>query len=636
MASCGARAFRRVSVVVIAALTTTTLLAGAAARAGAAPNLGAVSVTLATVARGLSSPVAIAWRAGDARMYVVEQDGRVRIVNTNGTLVPQPVLTVAVAGGNEQGLLGLTFSANGTKLYVDYTDPSGTINIVEYTMAGDVGTAPRTLLTIPHPTYDNHNGGNIIFGPDGDLYIGTGDGGGSGDPNHNAQNLDSLLGKILRINPAPSGGLPYTIPGDNPFANTSGRRGEIWMYGLRNPWRFSFDVARDLWIGDVGQDLYEEVDVAGPGEKGINWGWPLREGFHAFDGAKPPGARDPLFEVSHSNGSCAIVGGFVYRGSAIPNLNGAYVYGDDCHPPLVGVAASGGRVISQVNLGPNVESLTTFGQDPHGELYAVSRTGVVFKLVFKPVSKPPPPARPVGYWIASGDGRVWGYHGAVSCNSARPTAVVPVIGLAGNATGYRTVALNGGVTTCREPFYGSMAGHHLYQAVRAIAATPTGRGYWLVATDGGIFSFGDAAFRGSTGNIRLNQPIVGMARTPSGRGYWLVASDGGIFAFGDAAFRGSTGNLRLDRPIVGMAPTRSGRGYWLVASDGGIFSFGDARFFGSLGGRPLPATLTGMAATPSGNGYWLVAANGSLYTFGDAHNFGSPVGARYIIAIAHN
>ena len=607
-------------------VTATALLAGVPAPASAAPNLNTAAVALATVTSGLSNPVALAWRAGDARMYVAEKRGDVRIVNTNGTLVAQPVLTVAVASGNEQGLLGLTFSANGSKLYVDYIDPTGTINIVEYTMSGSVATTHRTLLKIAHPTYSNHNGGNIILGPDGDLYIGVGDGGGAGDPNHNAQNLDSMLGKILRINPTPSGGLQYTVPADNPFAHMSGRLGEIWMYGLRNPWRFSFDAAHDLWIGDVGQNVFEEVDVAGPGQRGTNWGWPLREGFHAFAGAKPAGAQDPLLEVSHANGSCAIVGGFVYRGNAIANLKGAYIYGDDCHAPIVGVVAGGGHVVSQQNLGPSVGALSTFGEDPHGELYAASLDGRVFKLV--------PGGRPAGYWIASGDGRVWGYHGAVSCNATRPNAIVPVIGIAGSPTGYRTVGLDGGVTTCREPFYGSMSGHHLNQAVRGIAATPTDHGYWLVASDGGIFSFGDARFHGSTGNLRLNKPVVGMAATPSGRGYWFVASDGGIFSFGDAGFHGSTGNLRLNKPVVGMARTRSGHGYWLVASDGGIFTFGDARFFGSGGGRALPAPITGMAPTPSGNGYWLIGLNGSLYAFGDANNYGSPVGAPHVIAMA--
>jgi uncharacterized protein YkwD len=172
-------------------------------------------------------------------------------------------------------------------------------------------------------------------------------------------------------------------------------------------------------------------------------------------------------------------------------------------------------------------------------------------------------------------------------------------------------------------YLGSANGIGLKQPIVGMAATPTGRGYWLVASDGGVFSFGDAHFYGSTGSRHLNQPIVGMAATRSGRGYWLVAADGGIFSFGNARFHGSTGNRRLNRPIVGMRATPSGRGYWLVASDGGIFTFGDARFHGSTGGHPLNQSIVGMAATPSGQGYWLVAGDGGIFTFGNARFRGS-------------
>jgi uncharacterized protein YkwD len=175
-----------------------------------------------------------------------------------------------------------------------------------------------------------------------------------------------------------------------------------------------------------------------------------------------------------------------------------------------------------------------------------------------------------------------------------------------------------GATASGTRYLGSAKDLGLRQPIVGMAATPTGRGYWLVAADGGVFSFGDARFYGSTGGRRINQPIVGMAATRSGRGYWLVAADGGIFSFGDARFRGSTGNRVLNRPIVDMRATPSGRGYWLVASDGGIFTFGDARFFGSTGGRPLNQAIVGMAATPTGRGYWLVAADGGIFTFGNA------------------
>jgi hypothetical protein len=193
--------------------------------------------------------------------------------------------------------------------------------------------------------------------------------------------------------------------------------------------------------------------------------------------------------------------------------------------------------------------------------------------------------------------------------------------------GYWLTASDGGIFTFGDaPFYGSTGGSHLNRPIVGMAATPDGRGYWLVASDGGIFTFGDAQFYGSTGGIALNRPIVGMAATPDGRGYWLVASDGGIFSFGDAQFYGSTGAIKLNQPVVGMASTSGGRGYWLVAADGGIFTFGDGRFYGSTGGVHLNRPIVGMAATPDGRGYWLVASDGGIFTGGDAQFYGSTGG----------
>ena len=207
------------------------------------------------------------------------------------------------------------------------------------------------------------------------------------------------------------------------------------------------------------------------------------------------------------------------------------------------------------------------------------------------------------------------------------SAPVPVPALAdppAAGPGYWLVASDGGIFTFGSAhFLGSTGAIHLNQPIVGMAATPTGAGYWMVATDGGIFAFGDAAFFGSTGAVRLNRPIVGMTATPSGRGYWMVASDGGIFAFGDAKFFGSTGAIHLNKPIVGMAATPTGQGYWLVASDGGIFAFGDARFFGSTGALSLAKPITGMATTPGGAGYWLTASDGGVFAFGDAAYKGS-------------
>lgn len=332
---------------------------------------------------GLDSPIALAWRVHDSNMFVAEQPGRVRIVGADGQLSPTPALTLGpLSDGNEEGLLGITFSPDGTRIYVDYTDPSNNTHVDEYTMRGEVAVpaSRRQLLVVQQP-FSNHKGGEVVTGPDGMLYIGLGDGGHEDDPQHNGQNQGTLLSKILRINPDASGSAPYSVPADNPFVGRAGARPETWMWGLRNPWRFSFDAKTGaMWIGDVGQDKYEEVDYAAPGQKGINWGWSAREGFHAFRGAAPNDARDPILETPHSNGSCAVVGGYVYRGSAIPALQGVYIFGDDCRANLVGVVATNGRVTARRDLGPSVSQLTTFGEDPVGELYAVSRTGTVYKI----------------------------------------------------------------------------------------------------------------------------------------------------------------------------------------------------------------------------------------------------------------
>jgi hypothetical protein len=215
-------------------------------------------------------------------------------------------------------------------------------------------------------------------------------------------------------------------------------------------------------------------------------------------------------------------------------------------------------------------------------------------------------------------------------SAARLSLARPIVGMASTPTGggYWLVASDGGIFSYGNAhFYGSTGGKPLNKPIVGMTSTRDGGGYWFVASDGGIFSFGDAHFRGSTGGRHLNKPIVGMAATPTGRGYWLVASDGGIFTFGDAHFYGSTGGRVLNKPIVGMAPTADGRGYWLVASDGGIFNFGSAHFYGSTGGRRMLEPIVGMAARHGGGGYWLIARDGSVFPFGSARFFGSAAGA---------
>jgi hypothetical protein len=370
-------------------LTAHALAAGAATTP---PNLAAVRIKLKPIATGLDRPVALAWRRGDSKMYVAEQSGTVRAFTAAGAPLATPVLSLTgLATGYEQGLLGIVFSPDGKKLYTDTTDATGTIQIDEYPFANNVAVTAmkRHILSVPHPGADNHNGGNLQFGPDKMLYMGFGDGGGAGDPDGNAQNLGTLLGKIVRIDPKPSATLPYTIPADNPFVNTPGARGEIWMYGVRNPWRWSFDrLTHDWWLGDVGQDLYEEIDYAsaatGAG-KGANWEWNLREALHPFNGgARPADGRDPILELPHTDGYCAIIGGYVYRARAVKSLSGAYVYSDNCRSALVGVVLTNGAVSATQDLNVTTGSLSSpssFGQNNQGQLFVADLTGTVYQLV---------------------------------------------------------------------------------------------------------------------------------------------------------------------------------------------------------------------------------------------------------------
>ncbi len=235
-----------------------------------------------------------------------------------------------------------------------------------------------------------------------------------------------------------------------------------------------------------------------------------------------------------------------------------------------------------------------------------------------------------GYYLYGAAGELGGFGNDEFLNYLGDLTTVnlnqPIVGMATTPSdgGYWMVATDGGVFSYGDAqFYGSTGAIHLNKPIVGMASTPDGKGYWMVASDGGIFSFGDAAFYGSTGAIHLNKPIVGMATTPDGKGYWLVASDGGIFTFGDAAFYGSTGAIRLNQPIVGMASTPSGQGYWLVASDGGIFTFGDAPFFGSTGNIRLNSPIVGMTPTPDGRGYWFTASDGGVFSYGDAPFSGS-------------
>lgn len=336
----------------------------------------------------VEKPTAMATHPDSGVMYVTEQPGRVRLLR-NGELEGQPPaldITESVASGGEQGLLGIAFAPDGDHVYLNYTNTDGDTRIVEYAVAGD-GTfdqgSRRVLLAVDQP-YSNHNGGQLAFGPDGYLYIGLGDGGAGGDPEENAQSLDTLLGKILRIDPQPSGQRPYTIPPDNPFVDRAGARPEIWAYGLRNPWRFSFDPKTGaLWIGDVGQDSWEEIDYLPPDSGGgQNYGWDYLEGSHPFEGDAPADVVMPVLEYPlGEGGTCSVTGGYVYRGDAIPALRGHYVYGDFCAGWIrTAPLQDGGELGRPRTLGISVPNLSSFGVDASGELYALSLSGAIYRL----------------------------------------------------------------------------------------------------------------------------------------------------------------------------------------------------------------------------------------------------------------
>lgn len=368
-------------------------------------------VTYTAAITGLNSPVAIT-NAGDGtgRLFITEQSGTIQVWNGSQIHTFLDVATLTDFDNGERGLLSVAFSPdypnNGT-FWIYYTDTNGNVTIARYKVsAGDPDTADpnsgQVILSIPHPGQANHNGGQLQFGNDGFLYLGTGDGGGGGDPNGNGQNTNVLLGKILRIDPVVNGGPPYyNIPANNPFVGVPGTRPEIWAYGVRNPWRFSFDrQTHDLWIGDVGQNCWEEVDrqpAASTG--GENYGWNVKEGRHCYkpsDGCNPPTgacnfgvdtANPAVFEYSHANNpnpnQCnAITGGYLYRGSMIPSLIGTYLYAEYCGGTVWNLTFDGGSGTWQSAMLFDTDFLiSTFGEDEDGELYFADLPGgTVYKL----------------------------------------------------------------------------------------------------------------------------------------------------------------------------------------------------------------------------------------------------------------
>ncbi len=343
-------------------------------------------IALVEVVSGLSTPVYLTSPAGDPRLFVVEKNGRVRVIR-DGVVLPTPFLdlSAAVSSGGEQGLLSIAFhpdyASNGF-MYASYTDRAGATQIVRYAVSADPDAADPSsavlVLSVAQP-FSNHNGGLILFGGDGFLYVGLGDGGSGADPLGHGQNTGTLLGSLLRIDV--DGGSPYAIPGDNPFANDPSARAEIWAYGLRNPWRWAFDEGL-LYVADVGQDAWEEVNVVPAGQGGLNYGWNLAEGDHCF--GPPTCDRSdfvvPALEYAHPSG-CAITGGFVYRGSDLPEISGHYFYSDFCAGWIRSFRYDGAAVTDTRQWDfPDVGGVTSFGADAAGELYVLSESGTVYRL----------------------------------------------------------------------------------------------------------------------------------------------------------------------------------------------------------------------------------------------------------------
>ncbi len=359
-------------------------------------NAQAPSISLQPFASGFVRPVVIE-NCKDERLFVVEQDGYINVVNANGSVLPTPFLNIdpiVNSNSNEQGLLGLAFhpdyKTNGY-FYVYYTNSANNIVISRFNVSATDSnlanaSSEQILITILHPTNTNHNGGCLRFGPDGYLYAGTGDGGGGGDVANNAQNKNKLLGKMIRLDI--NNGSPYSVPADNPFVNTPNTQPEIWAYGLRNPWRWSFDrLTGDLWIGDVGQNAWEEVDFQKSGiAGGQNYGWRCYEGNHGYNtsGCQPQTAYIPaVYEMSHSGNYCSVVGGYVYRGGKYSNMFGYYFFADYCVNMIQVLKRSNtGTYVHYNTINYSGANISTFGEDQYGELYVADLTsGQVRKIV---------------------------------------------------------------------------------------------------------------------------------------------------------------------------------------------------------------------------------------------------------------
>lgn len=346
------------------------------------------TLSLQSFGTGFTQPVEIT-HAGDSRLFVAEQTGRIKILNNNGSVNATPFLNIStiISSGGERGLLGLAFHPNYTSngyFFVNYTNTSGNTVIARYSVSANpdiANTTGQILLTITQP-FSNHNGGSIKFGPDGFLYIGMGDGGSAGDPGDRAQNINENLGKMLRIDVNSTIAPFYINPPSNPYVGIAGND-EIWAIGLRNPWKFSFDKSTgDLWIADVGQGVYEEVNKVAPTLANVNYGWHCYEANAVYNNtgncATITGTTFPLVAVNHNTGACSITGGYVYRGTTYPNLIGKYLFSDYCLGKI-GITTSTGTTTFSATFSGNFVS---FGEDFVGELYISDiGNGTIYKII---------------------------------------------------------------------------------------------------------------------------------------------------------------------------------------------------------------------------------------------------------------
>jgi glucose/arabinose dehydrogenase len=358
-----------------------------------------LELALAKQNADVDDPVYAVAPAGDNRLFVVERGGRIQVV-INDMVQSSPFLDISnrISTDGERGLLSMAFDpqfATNGFFYIFFTEPNGSIAVERMRTSAttanraDTETALR-IITIPHPVNNNHNGGQVLFGPDGMLYFGTGDGGGAGDPNNNAQNLNSLLGKMLRLDVRNANeGKPYDIPAGNPFADGIGGRAEIWAYGLRNPWRFAFDApTAQLYIADVGQNRREEINAVPDNAPGINYGWVIMEGNVCYSNAScdKSGLRLPVFDYDHGDNDengCSIIGGMVYRGSALAGLEGSYLYSDFCNGFLKSLVVTNGAAGTPTEWQiADVGRVTSFGTDGFGEPLLITSSGL-YRIVKK-------------------------------------------------------------------------------------------------------------------------------------------------------------------------------------------------------------------------------------------------------------